>query len=140
MRLCIRLPRSTPGTPCRSYLIAGTFPHTFLYLSGLLVSLCYIPIAYTLPCLFSLKLLVGGCVRDVAGQAPTALNWTELQCQRGTQHCLHHRVAIYTANRVGRELPPTMLPPLYLPCLCRARGSVHSSIRCPPGWCRSACC
>ncbi|KAI3431554.1 hypothetical protein D9Q98_004603 [Chlorella vulgaris] len=40
-----------------SFLVSCTFPHTFMYLSGLLVSLGYIPIAYTLPCLFSLKLL-----------------------------------------------------------------------------------
>jgi hypothetical protein len=31
-----------------------------MYLSGLLTSVAYIPIAFTLPCLFSLKLLVGG--------------------------------------------------------------------------------
>ena len=41
-----------------SYVVSGTFPHTFMYLSGLLVSVAYVPIAFTLPCLFSLKLLV----------------------------------------------------------------------------------
>ncbi|KAI7837872.1 hypothetical protein COHA_008359 [Chlorella ohadii] len=40
-----------------SFLVSCTFPHTFMYLSGLLVSLAYIPCAFTLPCLFSLKLL-----------------------------------------------------------------------------------
>ncbi|EFN52920.1 hypothetical protein CHLNCDRAFT_138505 [Chlorella variabilis] len=40
-----------------SYVVSGTFPHTFMYLSGLLVSVAYVPIAFTLPCMFSLKLL-----------------------------------------------------------------------------------
>ncbi|KAL4440260.1 hypothetical protein ABPG75_003261 [Micractinium tetrahymenae] len=50
-----------------SFLVSGTFPHTFMYLSGLLTSLCYIPLAYTLPCLFSLRLL---------GSKITALEYT----------------------------------------------------------------
>lgn len=48
---------------CRSFLVSGTFPHTFMYLSGLLTSLCYIPLAYTLPCIFSLRLLVSARMR-----------------------------------------------------------------------------
>ncbi|KAL4427343.1 hypothetical protein ABPG77_003252 [Micractinium sp. CCAP 211/92] len=50
-----------------SFLVSGTFPHTFMYLSGLLTSLCYIPLAYTLPCIFSLRLL---------GSKITALEYT----------------------------------------------------------------
>jgi hypothetical protein len=58
--LCFnRMPGRLPFRRC-SFLVSCTFPHTFMYLSGLLVSLGYIPIAYTLPCLFSLKLLVSG--------------------------------------------------------------------------------
>lgn len=52
-----------PPTPLRpfpgSFLVSCTFPHTFMYLSGLLTSVAYIPVAFTLPCLFSLKLLSG---------------------------------------------------------------------------------
>lgn len=43
-----------------SYLIANTFPHTFMGLSGLLTSVAHIPLAFTLPCVFSIKLLVRG--------------------------------------------------------------------------------
>ncbi|PSC67659.1 methyltransferase type 11 isoform A [Micractinium conductrix] len=50
-----------------SFLVSCTFPHTFLYLSGLLTSVCYIPLAFTLPCLFALKLL---------GNRITALEYT----------------------------------------------------------------
>lgn len=50
----LRLPSSLQP----SFVISGTFPHTFLSLTGLLISVAYIPCAYTLPCIFSLKLLV----------------------------------------------------------------------------------
>lgn len=43
------------------------------YLSGLLVSLAYIPCAFTLPCLFSLKLLVRSVFsRGCPAQRPAA--------------------------------------------------------------------
>lgn len=41
-----------------SYIISNTFQHTFMGLSGLLTSIAFVPLAYTLPCLFSLTLMV----------------------------------------------------------------------------------
>lgn len=126
--------------PLRSFLVSGTFPHTFMYLSGLLTSVAYIPIAFTLPCLFSLKLLVGGRCRRGGGAGtalPEGVPGSLAVCNSLARHCLaaeqpDHSVGVHSVDlgdprvcsRVAGGLLGLLLPPGAQVGQCRPRGQL----------------